>query len=110
MLAVGPDSFDMESDILPVFLEDLPQIHGQGLKHHAQVLLVKEVSEESYAVVAIFRIGVVQFFQNIKFLESRLVPAINRRAPKTFNQQNTGRNIDLRASQCLILIREKGKI
>lgn len=71
LLAVGPDSFDMQSDILSVLLQDLPQIHRQGLKHHAQVLLVEEVSEESYTVVAVFWISVVQFLQNLKFLEDR---------------------------------------
>jgi hypothetical protein len=80
LLAVGPDSLDMQSNILSVLFEDLPQIHREGLKHHAQVLLVEEVSEETYAVVAIFWICVVQFLQNLKFLESGLVPATNRRA------------------------------
>lgn len=80
MLAVGPDSLDMKSNILSVLLEDFPQIHCQGLEHHAQVLLVEEVSEEPYAMVTIFWIGIVQFFQNLKFLESGLVPATNRRA------------------------------
>jgi hypothetical protein len=79
LLAVGPDSLDMQSDILSVLLEDLPQIHSQGLKHHAQVLLVEEVSEEAYAMVPIFWIRIVKFFQNLKFLESGLVPATNRR-------------------------------
>jgi hypothetical protein len=33
----------MKADILAIFLENLPQVHGQRLEDHAQMLLVEEV-------------------------------------------------------------------
>jgi hypothetical protein len=37
----------MKADILAVFLENLPQVHGQWLEDHAQMLLVEEVPSKT---------------------------------------------------------------
>ena len=38
-----PDSLDVQADVLAVLLQHLPQVHGQRLEHHAQVVLVEEI-------------------------------------------------------------------
>lgn len=76
LLRVTAHRFDVQPDVLAVLFQDFSQIHGQRLKHHAQVLFVEKMTDESQTVHFIVRVCVVELFQNVQLLQSSFMPAI----------------------------------
>lgn len=76
LLGVRSNGLDVKSDILAELLENLPKIHAQWLHDHAQMLLVVKVPVETQAVVAIFRVGIIELLQELQLTDSSFVPKI----------------------------------
>ena len=59
--------------MLSVLFEDLPEVHGEGLEGHAQVLLVEEGAVEPEAVELVLNISLVQPPESLQLFQSGLI-------------------------------------